>query len=289
MTMEGPVGFNELSELRWYASGQSALKGSLLKLSRRIDALFLSWADQCNATEYVFPPFIPAEDLAKLDYFRSFPHLVTFPVVLDSRDTNLERFVESEQIDETGALRLSALAPVRDVLTPAACYHFYPTFQGETLEHPRYVTTMATCFRREEQYVPLERQWSFSMREIVCFGTAGEVKDFLAQYRQRIDKTFKQIGLPINWEDATDPFFNPSKSPKYLLQKLDPVKTEMMFQDRLAIGSINFHRNYFGEAFDISRDGKDAFSGCVAFGIERWIFAWLAQFGTKEQNWPELT
>ena len=62
----------------------------------------------------------------------------------------------------------------------------------------------------------------------------------------------------------------------------------MVFADHLAIGSVNFHRNYFGEAFGITRDGQEAYSGCVAFGVERWLYAWLAHFGTDEAGWPDL-
>jgi len=280
--------FKNLSGYRWLENGQSALSGGLLDLYRRLDRLFLRWAEEGRAVEFLFPTFIPARELAKLDYFRSFPHLVTFPVTLDADEENLKRFIAGEPLDVRGEIRLATPAPIRDVLTPAACYHFYIHFQGEHLQGPRYVTTRATCFRRESHYLPLERQWSFSMREIVGLGTLEEVKAFLAQYQDRVDRFFRKIRLPIRWKNATDPFFNPSHNPRYLLQKLDPVKTEMVFQDRLALGSINFHRNYFGEAFQIFREGKEAFSGCVAFGIERWIFAFLTHFGLKETDWPDL-
>ena len=282
------IDFEHLPGHRWLENGQSALSGNLLELYRRLDTLFLSWAGECNAAEYRFPIFISARELARLDYFRSFPHLVTFPVVLDPGEENLKHFSEGEPLDADGSVRLTAAAPIRDVLTPAACYHFYVQFQGERLESPRYVTTRATCFRREAFYSPLERQWSFSMREIVCIGTADEVKQFLKRYQDRVDRFLTRIGLPVEWKDATDPFFNPSRNPKYVLQKLDPVKTEMVYQTGLAIGSINFHRNYFGEAFQISRDGKEAFSGCVAFGIERWIYAFLNRFGSVESHWPSF-
>jgi len=263
------INFEELPGYRWLENGQSALSGNLWELYRRMDRLFLRWAGECNAAEYRFPTFISARELARLDYFRSFPHLVTFPVVLEADEENLKRFSEGEPLDSDGEIQLTSSAPIRDVLTPAACYHFYIQFQGEQLESPRFVTTRATCFRREAYYSPLERQWSFSMREIVCLGTADEVKQFLKQYQDRVDRFFTRIGLPVEWKDATDPFFNPSRNPRYVLQKLDPVKTEMVYQTGLAIGSINFHRNYFGEAFQISRESKEAFSGCVAFGVER--------------------
>src|SRR6266481_5953855 len=287
-TTEARLEITRLPEYHWYESGQSVLSGSLLELYRRIDNMFLRWAAESQAAEFFFPTFISARELAKLDYFRSFPHLVTFPASLDPAEDNLKRFTEGNPMDQDGCVHLTAIEPVCNVLTPAACYHFYVLFQGQQLAAPRYVTTRATCFRRETHYLPLERQWNFSMREIVCIGTSDEVKTFLAHYQYKVDAFFKRIDLPVEWKNATDPFFNPSRNPKFLAQKLDPVKTEMVFKTGLAIGSVNFHRNYFGEAFQLARDGQEAFSGCVAFGIERWIFAFLNQFGPNEKDWPNL-
>lgn len=272
-----------------YGNGHGALEGPKLRLFQSLDRLFLAWARDCGAQEYRFPAMIPARELNRIGYFKSFPHHLTLPVGLDSDHGNLSEFSAGEPLDADGALRLPKSAPVGDVLTPAACYHFYVNFQNEVLEAPRYVTTRATCFRREQSYLPLRRQWSFAMREIVCLGTAAEVTQFLDAYRKKIEHFFAAIGLPVSWEMATDPFFNPQSNPKYLAQKLDPVKTEMVFDKTLAIGSVNFHRNYFGEAFRISRSGEDAFSGCVAFGLERWVYAFSTCYGTNEGRWPDLT
>jgi len=271
---------------RWMENGQSALSGKALRLFKRLDLLFLNWAAEFQSSQYHFPTFIPADELVRLDYFANFPHLVTMPVTLESSDENLERFAQGSTLDDAGNLNLTELAPVRDVFTPAACYHFYIDMQSSSLAQAKYVTTRATCIRKEERYLPLQRQWSFSMREMVCVGSAEEVTDFLAEARQRITRFFKDSGLPIKWMDATDPFFKPARNPKYLMQKLDPVKTEMVFGDSLAIGSVNFHRNYFGEAFQILRNGEDAYSGCLAFGLERWMYASLAYFGLDEALWP---
>jgi hypothetical protein len=274
--------------LHWYANGQTALSGAPWRLLQQLDQLFLHWAAEVQAQDYLVPTFIPTEALARLDYFHSFPHLVTFPVALDPAEENLRRFVALGPLCDDGVVQLTTCSPTRDVLTPAACYHFYILHQGQSLTAPRYLTTRATCFRRETCYAPLRRQWSFSMREIVCIGTADEVKIFLQSYQARLDRFFTANGLAITWEQATDPFFQPASSPKFLAQKLDPIKTEMVFpvapsaanpSGKLAIGSINFHRNYFGEAFGITRDGHEAFTGCVAFGLERWLFAFLTQFG----------
>lgn len=272
---------------RWYESGQSAYGGPLLRLYQRLDQMFQRWAGTYGASEYLFPPFIPATALARLDYFRSFPHLITFPAVLRAENENLERFAKGTPLDAQGELHPTELGPIRDVLTPAACYHCYLLLQGERLSQARYLTTRAQCFRHEAYYRPMERQWSFSMREIVCVGGAEEVKAFLVDARARAERFFEKIGLPIAWETASDPFFNPATNPKYLAQRLDPVKTEMVF-GKLAIGSVNFHRNYFGEAFQIGRDGREAFSGCIAFGLDRWIFTWISRFGQDERDWPSI-
>ena len=278
----------------WTPSGQSSFSGPLLDLYRRLDNHFLAWAASYRATEHLFPIFIQAAELNKLEYFKNFPHLVTFPVTLDAGEENMSRFTEGTPMDVEGRVHLTALAPVQDVLTPAACYHCYIRYQGTRLDAPLFLTTRCACFRRETHYLPLRRQWHFSMREIICVGGAEEVKAFLESGREKVAAFFESIRLPIKWEDATDPFFRPTRNPKALLQRLDPVKKEMIYGDGLdglaglAIGSTNFHRNYFGEAFRIERNGEDAFSGCIAFGLERWIYAILDHYGEDPGNWPTL-
>lgn len=271
-------------DLAIYANGQVGLSRDLLRLDRALDDTFLGWAAARDAVEHRFPPILPAVELDKIDYLASFPHLATFPVALAHDDANLAGFVETR--GDGNALQLAALAPVRDVLTPAACYHFYIHHQGRALDRPLVLSTRATCFRRETRYVPLERLWSFSMRELVCIGTADEVTAVLEGERAVIDAFVRRLGLPVQWQHATDPFFRPAQNPKHLMQRLDPVKTELVFAGRLAIASINFHRNYFGEAFAMTRDGRPACSGCVAFGIERWLSAILETFGPEPAGWP---
>jgi len=267
------------------AGGHAVLSGALLAASRRIDALFAAWAARWNAEEWHFPAVLPASELDRLDYFSSFPHLVTFPVVLDDAPDNLRRLASGE-IGEDGAIRLPAIAPVRDVLTPAACYHFYIELAGSRLDRSRYLTTVASCFRREKFYRPLSRQWNFTMREVVCLGTMEEVAGFLASFREALTRYFSRAGLPVAWQEATDPFFGGISNPRLVAQMVDPVKTEMVFSGELAIGSINSHRSFFGETFGIGRDGAPAFSGCVAFGLERWLYAFLTRFGAEPERWP---
>jgi len=268
--------------------GQTVLQGELLDLDRRLDAIFTGWAQCWNAREYRFPACIEARHLDRLDYFHSFPHLATFPVTLEGDKENIERFAASDPCSREGNVTLGNLGSVEHVLTPAACYHVYVELEGAELDAPCYITTRATCFRNEAEYTPLERQWNFSMREIVCLGTISEVEDFLLRTTRVINHFCTRVGLPVEWEGATDPFFSPASNPKYLFQKLEPVKRELVVDGELAIASTNLHHDYFGETFDILRDDGPAVSGCVAFGMERWLAAFLRAYGDDSDNWPAL-
>jgi len=285
--------------LRWAANGQATLSGPLLELADRLDRSFLALARRWKPVELRFPALIPAAELERIDYFRSFPQLATFPACLDADDANLDLFRTGEPVDTGGELHLTRLSPMRDVLTPAACYHLYIHHAGERFDGPRYFTTRNTCFRRETHYLPLERQWSFTMREIVCMGSAEETRAFLDAARADLDGLVDGLGLPLTWELATDPFFQPSRNPQYLMQRIDPTKHELMFDARLAIASANLHHDHFGRAFDIGRagagpgpgsgDDEPVHSACLAFGLERWLAAFVHHFGPEPTGWPAET
>jgi seryl-tRNA synthetase len=286
--------FPPVPGLRWSANGQATLSGALLDLAERLDRRFVALARRWEPVELRFPALIAAAELDRIDYFRSFPQLATFPACLEADDANLENFGAGEPVGSGGEMRLSRLAPVRDVLTPAACYHLYVHHSGVHFDGPRYFTTRNTCFRRETHYVPLERQWSFTMREVVCLGTSEEARAFLATAREALDEMVASIGLPVEWATATDPFFKPSKNPRYLMQQVDPTKHELVFGGRLAVASANLHHDHFGRAFDIRRSGtrngaaEAVHSACLAFGVERWLAAIVHHFGPDAGGWPEV-
>ena len=55
----------------------------------------------------------------------------------------------------------------------------------------------------------------------------------------------------------------------------------------VATASFNHHHDFFGTRFAIRlADGSPAHSGCVAFGLERWVLGVLAQLGPTEADWP---
>jgi hypothetical protein len=264
-----------LPGLDWSADGCAALSGELLERAVALDRQFRDWALELGASEHRFPSLLPASGLAPIGYLASFPHLATFATSGDrgKLDVLAAEHGESAAVPTDQGL----LAPATHLLTPAACYHIYYRMQGQEFDKPQVMTTHCLCHRVEEEYQPLRRQWSFEMREIVCIGDDTAIESFVDTLQEKIDSLAVSFGLAVDWRVATDPFFAPGKDSKALAQMVAPTKRELCLADGLAIASINRHRSFFGEAYDIRYGNEPARSACIAFGIERWLFALLEQ------------
>lgn len=272
-------------ELHWSPDGCASLGGGLLNSALQLDAMFRDLGRDFGADESRFPGMIAAAALAPVGYLKSFPHHATF-VASASRDH--KTLVALAENDPCEPIPADSLEPVSHVLTPAACYHFYPRLAGCRLDKTLYLTTACQCHRREDCYEPLRRQWCFWMREIICIGTRDTVERFTARCQLRIITGVQRLGLDASWQTAADSFFDPAHDPKALAQMVEPAKLELCLPDGLAIASINSHRSFFGECYGIRMADEAVHSACVAFGIERWLFALLARYGTDSCDWPSL-
>jgi len=276
----------DIPGLVWNRSGFVGLTGSLLALSEAIDRRFLGLAALFSAGRQSFGPLLSVDDLRRVDYFSAFPHIVMFPACAARGEAALHRFAHDNGAQVEGSLRVGETADVDSVLAPAACYGVFIGMRNTDIgRSPRVVTVRGTCFRAESEFTPLVRQPCFSMREIVHLGDESSVSDFLARARGKVEDLAGEWDLPASVLVATDPFFDPARSPKYLHARLFPTKLELV-QDGIAIASFNNHRNFFGQAFEISCSGEHLHTACVAFGIERWVGAILRRHGSDPARWP---
>ena len=113
--------------------------------------LFLGWAKALHAEEHYFPSFIALKDLKPLAYLRSFPHLVTFAGTVPDDKQILSDFAATNGDAEVVAFGAEGMA-VTELLTPAACYHFYHRLANCELEDDLFLTTRCPCHRREKYY-----------------------------------------------------------------------------------------------------------------------------------------
>lgn len=269
------------------AAGSAVLTGPALSLFRRIDGDLAALDVALGAEPMALPSLLPVEELKRIDYFTSFPHLVCFPTSPRDEEVVLEAFRRANgPTSESASIALGPISDVRTVLAPAACYGVYPALRDRPLRRGgKIYDVRSTCFRREKETTPLRRQATFTMREAVYAGDLEGARAHLERARERVLALADHYGLRVSVEAATDPFFDPARSARYAHQKLFPTKFEFKVGD-LAIGSLNLHRNYFGEAFRITHEGAPASTACVAYGIERWLAVVLDAHGTDPANWP---
>ena len=266
------------------SKGHLSLWGRHVDNVRRLDAFFRGLARRVDATEFEFSCLVPVAALSKADYFMSFPHLAA--LVSNVHPERIEPLRQSAEIGPMEAIPADCLGSAEYVLAPAACYSLYSHFESSRLTNAIYATLRAPCCRSEERYLPFQRQNVFNMREIVCLGGIEAVQEFIDLFRGLIQQKLDEAALPISYVPATDPFYD-RRDPRRLLQRIDPVKHEFVYGGDCAIASINQHRNFFGEKFAIEDAvGQPIFSACVAFGIERWYYACMSEFGDDWEQWP---
>jgi acyl carrier protein len=241
------------------------LHGSALALVEYLDARVAEWAQELGAVEQVFADTIALSTLGRSGFVEAFPQkLVRIP----GEDAY--------------------------AMPPAVCYHHYPHLSNRLVDaHGSLITARGRCFREEHDLAyPLERLRAFSMREVVAVGSAEFVEAIRADFIRRVSRWLGELDLDGFIETANDPFFTSETRGRMLMQKLQPLKYELRlavdgYGRTVAAGSFNNHQEHFGRAFSIrQRSGEVAHSGCVAFGWERWLIAFIAQHGTDEDLWP---
>ncbi|MBC6447492.1 aminoacyl--tRNA ligase-related protein [Actinokineospora xionganensis] len=257
-------------------NGLRVLDGDQLRLLRAIEAVFLRLAAGWNAPEFRYPHLIRCSDLDKFDYYDNFPHLGLAAVRLDPARLSASLAGAERPVERVVP---EVMEPTAFALPSAACYSIYVDLAGTVLPAEGVMrTTVGTCFRNEDHYNGLQRLLGFTMREIVCVGPEDAAKAHLARAKDAVIALLVELGIEYGIEVANDPFFD-KNSGKAKMQKLFPVKEEFVVNG-LAIGSVNYHRNFFGERCSIRAGEETAHTSCLAFGLERWIHTLTDRFGS---------
>ncbi|NOU95146.1 hypothetical protein GC093_18225 [Paenibacillus sp. LMG 31456] len=251
-----------------------------------------------DVKEEAYPAVIHCDTLNKTNHFTSFPEHIHFLTHLREDLDIIESF--SQAIRDAGGwkqdapLDLNANMPTpKFTMNPSTCYHCYEGLQNETLEGDGLVVTaISKCHRFESRnHSDFGRLLDFSMREIIFVGKP----EFVKENRLRSIEYIKELAVEWNvdslFEIANDPFFTNDFQTKASFQRNQEMKYELRLNipyinKSIACSSVNFHSNTFGTAFNIKMGKRNAVTGCVGFGIERWAFAFLAQYSLDEAAWP---
>ncbi|HLV79845.1 MAG TPA: aminoacyl--tRNA ligase-related protein [Chthonomonadaceae bacterium] len=283
--------------IHYLGTGQVALEGLPLQVFRYFDRVFMEMGRPWSAAPVLTPTLIPAGVLARCDYFRSFPHNVTFAAHLfedaERIDDFRARHQERNDLDERA---LADMETPEACLSPATCYHVYHMNEDKLLPAEGIVYGVCgKCFRYEASNLnDLRRLWDFTMREIVFLGGRDQVLAERERGNEKMARFFEEHELAGEIRTASDPFFiAPDASAKTYFQLSAETKYEMSLllpgDQRLAVGSLNYHTDFFGRAFNVEIEGQGYMhSVCIAFGLERWVYAFLAQHGNDPARWPQV-
>lgn len=238
------------------------------RLMNEVDLYFKNRAIKLGACEYQIPAMIDQSVLARCGYFVSFPQHLTV-----AAHAKPETYME---VAKTNQLSKDTVEVSEQYFTPAACLHFYPMLERQDVNE-KVITTRARVYRYEDkQFNGITRLWDFTVREIVFIGKADYVKQNLVKMKEIALEYTKKIGLPAELCPASDNFYPIRRNIlKKKLQTANSLKDELLVkvQDNdVAIASFNFHDTHFSKPFYFDREGEIV-SGCVGFGLERWIAA----------------
>lgn len=258
------------------APGITVLESDEAALFAAVETRFQEIATKLGARQVAGPALLPVEQLARLDFFRNFPHLA-LPVATLTQEARGELARGEAAVPSAE----HTLVSTGHCLPTATCYGLLLHLRERALEVPEVVTSIGRCFRNEDHYDGLRRLRAFHMREALYVGSREGVLDHLARSTELVLALADELGIKVRHEPATDPFYLGDGS-RSLLNQMDPVKFEFVSDDGTAIASVNRHRNFFGERLGISFDGEPAYSGCLAFGVERWVHVLLQTHGARK-------
>ncbi|MEP6938749.1 MAG: amino acid--[acyl-carrier-protein] ligase [Rudaea sp.] len=241
-----------------------------------------------GAEYFVYPPTIDRKVLEKSDYMDSFPNLAGTVFSFRGKELTARQLSEAIHAGEPWE-QFENMTDV--VLNPAACYPVYPSFSGVVPAQGRLVTMFNWVFRNEPSPEPTRMQ-SFRVREFVRCGTPEQVVEWRDMWLKRGLGLLESLGLPVQAEIASDPFFGKGGKMLAKSQKEQQLKFEVLVpviskESPTAVCSFNYHQEHFGEAFQIrTEDGRTASTACLGFGLERLVMALLQTHGFDPGAWP---
>lgn len=283
--------------LHFHGEGQISMSKDLLDLYHLFDCIFGELSRHVfNATEYMFPTLLRTDILRKAGYFNSFPNLwmSVFRLKNDySVFSKLEK--DGDHIINSNFSDYAYILPYS--LPPTMCYYVYDMLSESVITTNRSITALGKSFRFENKYAnEYGRLWDFSIRETVFLGDSTYVSEQLEKYRSFFCKILEMIGIAGHCEYANDPFFlGNNNSMRINIQKMKKVKAEIRIkvegEETIAIASFNTHGQYISRSFNLYSDekhNKHIFTGCIGVGLERFVLAFLSQFGHRSDTWPTI-
>ncbi|WP_411348065.1 phosphopantetheine-binding protein [Paenibacillus sp. WLX2291] len=260
-------------------------------LLEQLDRAFIDIARRHGAELREYPSTFGKSNMVRNQYHINFPQNIIGTATVPHNYKHINEFRQQ-------ALSHShhqSLVPTGEILQPCICYHCYEEHQGSRSSQRRVLTAKGRCFRNEISWrKDAFRRTEFTMREIVFVGDQQWVAETRDNIMHDVWALFDRIGLHGKIETATDPFFfSQDVKTKGTYQMVSNAKYELAAVrttgQESSIASFNYCEDVLCGKYDIADEqGEQLYSGCVAFGTDRWKEAFLDRHGRDRSLWPSF-
>lgn len=273
-----------------FGNGQIGFSEKGVFLFEYFDCLFENMALLRGAIKKVYPVLLPVSAYRKTGYINKSPQYAMFCCSASENMETIERM--SDDLADSDCKK--DLSEPVFALSPSACFHTYLEYENKKLDKNTLLTFRQNVFRNEGRlnYRERGRLMDYHVREIVMLGDEKYVCRLRKEMMDGVSDIIKDLELKGNITAASDPFILPKMQLYKKIQKIDKSKYEVHLnvseENEISAASFNLHGKAFTDPFGIAIDNcPDTVTACVGFGIQRWVIAFLSQYGFDEESWPE--
>lgn len=283
--------YEDKSNLIYFGNSQIGFCKKGIFLLNYFDECFRKIALEFNAIEKYYPVLLPLNEYLKTGYIKKSPQYAIFCSSVNNNINDLEELNDSIHNQNV----LEKLHQPDYALSPSACFHTYIEYANKVLEQNSVITFKQNVFRNEGRFNYSERGrlLDYQVREIVFIGDNDFVENIRLSMMNKTVELLKKLELKSSIEVAADSFIIPKMQIYKSIQRVDKSKYEIEMNTDLnhtiSTASFNLHGKAFTDPFNISvKNCKDTVTGCIGFGLQRWLTAFISQYSWDDNNWPEI-
>lgn len=273
-----------------FENGMLGLNNQSVFLYDFFEKKFEKIALELGARKKRYPVLLNIDKYKRTGYLKNSPQYAMFCCDAVEEMGVLEKLNDKIGTDE---LREAVNIP-QFALSPSACFHVYVEQENKVLDTNRIYTFTQNVFRNEGRlnYNDLGRLRDYHVREVVFIGDENFVEEARKKMMDKVTELVGNLNLFGEMVIASDPFVLPKMQKFKIMQLMDACKYELRLNcsedKQLSAASFNLHGTAFTYPFNIGVKGVDRpVTGCVGFGLERWVIAFLSQYGFDSDCWPE--
>ncbi len=272
-------------------NGSIILKNQSLFLFKLFNEYFLNIVNTAinDYEEREYPVMLSIDQYQKTGYLKNSPQYAIFCSTVCENISELENIdnsIKSQNVEKY-------LKYPQYALSPSACFHTYIELENVVLDGPKAFTFVQRVFRNEGRFNinTFARLRDYHVREIVLVGDWNYVRTKRERLIEGTITLLKNLGLIGDITVASDPFIMPKMQKFKKIQVYEKSKYELHLNDskkhKISVASFNIHGTAFTHPFNIGiKDVDQTITGCIGYGIERWVLAFLCQYGEEINNWP---